>query len=375
MKKVNRGSVTIVMDGQAGSCGKGKTIGYLALRDMPSAAINNFMSNAGHTFEADDGRRVMTQHLPTSIVSRETQLLIGPGAAITMDILFDEIRKYSRLNGQIHSDLLGNRRIFIHPNAAVITEAHREKERQMIRSGSTFKGCGVAQAEKAMRSPDVRLFGDVMIPREFDDYIQITDTGLVINNLIDNGGNVLIEGSQGFDLDINYGIEYPHVTSRQCNAGQLVADCGISPMLVDDIYMVIRPYPIRISNQTDIGVDCCSGQYGGSKEITWDTVKSRCGAPDDVQFGEKTTVTKKTRRVFEMNWERLQYAVKINRPTKICLNFAQYIDYDAYCSTTWNAMPSRVRKFIDEVERRTNVPVTLIGTGPANMHMVDLDKI
>ena len=108
--------VTVVLDSQAGSCGKGKFIGYLAKADNADVAMNNFMSNAGHTFVDNNGNKVMTQHLPTSIINQDTSLIIGPGAAITPHILFNEIIKYK--------ELLGNRKIIINPRAVVIGRAH-----------------------------------------------------------------------------------------------------------------------------------------------------------------------------------------------------------------------------------------------------------
>ena len=39
--------------------------------------------------------------------------------------------------------------------------------------------------------------------------------------------------------------------------------------------MVIRPHPIRISNKTNIGVDIYSGDYAGSKELTWEEIKKK----------------------------------------------------------------------------------------------------
>ena len=56
----------------------------------------------------------------------------------------------------------------------------------------------------------------------------------------------------------------------------MIADAGISPFKVKDIIMIIRPYPIRISNKTNIGIDIYSGDYAGSKELTWDEIKERC---------------------------------------------------------------------------------------------------
>lgn len=387
--------VTVVLDSQAGSCGKGKFIGYLALTDGADVAINNFMSNAGHTFVDENGEKVMTQHLPTSLVNFETSLVIGPGAAITPHILFEEILKFGKA--------IGNRKIIINPRAVVIADKHRAIEAKVLRSGSTFKGCGSAQADKVMRQ--AMLFGefwDIMNSENCNfgeddggygdlnyvctcgdweiikEHIVVMDTMLYINDAIDNGKYVLVEGSQGCDLDINYGLAYPNTTSRQCHAGQLVADCGISPKLVDDIIMIMRPYPIRISNTTNLKDDdgntiiTSSGEYDGAEEITWDIVKERCGAPADVEFGEMTTVTKKVRRVFEMNWDRLKYVAKLNRPTMIALNFAQYIDWGAYKCRKYEDLPQAVLDFIAKVEEVTGVPVKLIGTGPNNDDIIDI---
>lgn len=374
------GKVTVVLDSQAGSCGKGKFIGYLAQKDNASFAINNFMSNAGHTYEDDKYGRVMTQHLPTSMVNPDTQLYIGPGAAITPSILFDEILHYR--------DIIGDREIVINPRAMVIKPEHAEKEKQIIRSGSTFKGCGAACADKVMRVPGTQLFGEWYRYKDWSEvvgqktdcdsvnfilsHVRVEDGMFDLNNAIDCGESVMIEGSQGCDLDINYGLPYPNTTSRQCHAGQLVADCGISPRLVTDIVMIMRPYPIRISNKTNIGIDISSGDYDGSQELTWDEIKKRCGAPEGVDFGEMTTVTKKMRRVFEMNWGRLEYVTLLNRPTCIALNFVQYLDYNALGCKKLRDLPSKVRSFIDRVEDVTNVKVGLIGTGAKNDDIIDV---
>jgi len=371
--KLKMGKVTVVLDSQAGSCGKGKMVGFLALRDKPAVAINNFMTNAGHTFVSDDGRKIMTQHLPTSLVNLNTILCIGPGSAITPKTLIDEINKFS--------DLIGDRKIYIHPRAMVIYPEHAEKEKKLIRSGSTFKGCGVAQAEKIMRVPGTQLFGDWYKERmgmtlmggdaEALSKIEIADTAEIVNDQINHGYDVIVEGSQGCDLDINYGLDYPHCTSRQCHVGQLLADCGISPRLISKIVMIMRPYPIRISNTTNIGLNISSGDYCGSEELTWEEIRQRCGAPKGINFGEKTTVTKKTRRVFEMNWDRLKYVTMINRPTEIALNFAQYLDWDIKEGRHEADITQDVLKFIQKVENLTGVSVNYVGTGARNRDIID----
>lgn len=298
-----------------------------------------------------------------AMLNPKCKLVLNASAIITPEILFKEIREYK--------NIIGNRKIYINPRAMIILEKHREEERKIIRSGSTFKGCGAAQAEKIVRNPDVILAKDYFknCPNDLKNIIEIADTARILN---EDNQSILIEGAQGQDLDINYGLDYPNTTSRMCSASQLIADSGCSPFKVKDIYMIIRPYPIRISNKTNIGEDVYSGDYAGSAEITWEEVKRRCGC--DTNLEEYTTITKKVRRVFEMNWERLKYNVMINKPTQIVLNFAQYIDWNAYKCKEFNLLPKKVIEFINRIERETNTPVTIIGTGECESDIIDLRK-
>ena len=354
-------NISIVIDGQAGSCGKGKICGYLAKKDNYAISTNNWSSNAGHTYIANDGRKIVVSHLPMALVNENTKLCLNAGAIITPEILKKEIDEYK--------DLLGNRKIYIHPRAMIIEQKHRDYERDNIRSGSTFKGCGAALSDKILRKKDILLAKDYFKDNNFNNMIEIVDTAEVLNN---ETKDILIEGAQGQDLDINYGLDYPNVTSRMCSAAELVADAGLSVFNVKDIYMIIRPYPIRISNETNIGENIYSGDYAGSKEISWDEVAKRCGY--DGKLEEYTTVTKKKRRVFEMNWDRLKYNVMINKPTQIVLNFAQYIDYKAYKCKSYDKLPQKVKRFISKIEKETNVPVTIIGTGEKDEDIIDLRK-
>lgn len=298
-----------------------------------------------------------------AMLNPKCKLVLNASAIITPEILFKEIREYK--------NIIGNRKIYINPRAMIILEKHREEERKIIRSGSTFKGCGAAQAEKIVRNPDVILAKDYFknCPNDLKNIIEIADTAKILN---EDNQSILIEGAQGQDLDINYGLDYPNTTSRMCSASQLIADSGCSPFKVKDIYMIIRPYPIRISNKTNIGEDVYSGDYAGSTEITWEEVKRRCRC--NIILEEYSTITKKVRRVFEMNWERLKYNVMINRPTQIVLNFAQYIDWKAYKCKEFNLLPPKVIEFINKIEKETNTPVTIIGTGECESDIIDLRK-
>lgn len=202
-------NVTIVLDGQAGSCGKGKICGYIAKKQNFEISTNNWSSNAGHTYVDNEGNKIVVSHLPMAMINKETKLCINAGAIITPETLEKELIKYQ--------EIIGQRKIYIHPRAMIIKEKHREEEKEKIKSGSTFKGCGAALAEKAMRIPGVELIKDYF--NNFSDYvkskIEIVDTSIILNEA---KNEILVEGAQGADLDINYGLDYPNVTSRQCNS-------------------------------------------------------------------------------------------------------------------------------------------------------------
>lgn len=79
----------------------------------------------------------------------------------------------------------------------------------------------------------------------------------------------MLEGAQGCDLDLNHSGNYPYVTSRNVCTSQLLADSGISPERLLQTIMVIRPFPIRISNITRSGDIIYTGAYGTGRELTW----------------------------------------------------------------------------------------------------------
>ncbi len=66
--------------------------------------------------------------------------------------------------------------------------------------------------------------------------------------------------------------------------------------------------------------------------------------------------------------------VMINRPTRIVLNFAQYIDWNAYKCRYYEKLPLKVKEFIHKIEEETKVPVIIIGTGECESDIIDLRK-
>lgn len=380
----------IVTDAMWGSCGKGAITTALANKHRPEIISTTNMANAGHTAVNKDGKAFVAKALPSaSILTKwipgyQPQIVVGASAAFTIDQLMDEIQQCGV-----------NYTLNIHPRAGVITDEHKAAEAGGTQStkhiASTMQGCGAFLADKIMRKPDVKLARDYeelkgLLSDHLPKRIQLPTGGtaklmnrplhdVLYRLMTQHGHTILHEGSQGFSLDISHGSHYPHCTSRGTTAIQNAADMGIGHNMIGDVYLVIRPYPIRVGSVIEDGkqVGYSGDAYPGQRELTWDQVAKESGMPDDIAASltkkELTTVTKRLRRVFEFSEQQLYEAAIVNGATKIALNFANYIDWSCFGMNEFGKLPSKVLEFIRKVEDITNLPVTVVGTGPQLDHV------
>lgn len=374
------GKVNFVVDGQWGSCGKGLIAGFLAQHHEIAMASTNNLPNAGHTVivGADrgpdgtiDGAKFVSKILPVSsflnTVGQNVVSYIGPGAGFNIDRLLKEIKQCN----------LDKRHVRIHPRALIVTEDHAAMERGERTKGSTkhiastMQGSGAARAERLMRGPEVRLARDYQILKEMvvDDWFE------EIHKALDQGTRWIHEGSQGYSLGLLHGSHYPYCTSRECTVSRELGDLGLSPRVVGDVYVVVRPYPIRVGNVVENGkmVGYSGDVYPDQDELNWSDIKQRSGYPSDFDLHEMTTVTKRLRRVFTFSERQVIEACRVNGATKLALNFANYLDYQCFRTggklDCLSQLPSAVSSFVSKLEGMTGLPVTLIGTGPAVEHV------
>lgn len=253
-------NVISVIDGAAGSCGKAKVIGEIATDKSIKlgASVTNCMPNAGHTFVDEKGKSTIFRNIPVSSVNPDTEVFIGPGSVIDMEVFKEEYESVSKY--------LGDRLIYVHEMIPLVNERHKQYEKEHIKSGSTFKGCGAVSQDKIIRDKKLEFF------KTFKNAIVCSNDEWLerLYKHLDNPNEyVMLEGSQGCDLDLNHSGNYPHVTSRNVSTSQLLADSGISPERLLQTIMVIRPFPIRISNITKSGEFIYTGNYGKGEELTW----------------------------------------------------------------------------------------------------------
>jgi len=331
-----KGNVTVVVGGQFGSEAKGKVVSFLA--NEFDVAVRTGAPNAGHTVFVND-EEFKLQQVPATFSNPKCSLFIGAGALIDPVIL----RREAERTG-------AKERIIVDPQAGVIEEKHREKEHELVKGiGSTGKGCGAALVDRIWRK-------DFLLAKDALKDFHIENVSELLNKKIDEGRNILIEGTQGYGLSLYHGI-YPYVTSRDTTASGFLSEAGLSPLLVKDIILVIRTFPIRVAGN--------SGPLPG--EITWKEVSERTGK----ETSETTTVTGKIRRVAEFDPEIVRKAVFANRPTQIALQFLNYLFPEDEGKNKWDELSPEAKEYILGLEKEFGVPVTLIGTGRKNNEMID----
>jgi len=307
-------SVDVIIGLGFGSEGKGRLIEHIA--PQYDILVRTGAPNAGHKVWNINGlgesKQYAHQIIPCGIWSNPSAIaVLGAGSMIDLN----QLRK--ELNWIKHEELQFSpeKQLCIDGGAVIIDESHVLEEQPMHeRMGSTAHGCGAALIAKIKRDGTVTQAKDIPELKPF-----IADTITYLNHSLDNGAAVMIEGTQGSMLSLHTTPYYPFCTSRDTNASNWLAEAGISPHYIGQIWGVFRPYPIRVHGN--------SGPTG-AEEITWETIKDRSG--NDAVAPEITTVTKKTRRVFEFSSIDFERAMMINRPDKLCMNFADYIDIENY---------------------------------------------
>lgn len=366
-------NVYIIIDGMSGDCGKGKVYSEFALEEKPELAIINHMPNADHSAVVNGKKRIF-RHIPVSSVNKDTELFLGPNVFINMDILEKEY--YDNL------DLLDGRDIYAHPNIALIEQRHIDYEKNVLKkSGSTFSGGGACAREKIMRSFELSFFKGYKGIKvlSYDEYYA------KLRKHLENSKKILLEGSQGCDLDINHSGHYPNTTSKQVAVTQMLADAGISFKHVKEVGMIIRPYPIRVA----------PGNVGNSKEISWKKVNIDSvlgpGAYEDVgensgyevvDYTEVIPKNGEVKRVFEgIDIKQLQRNIQINTPDYLYLNFFQHLDYEYEgIKGIYNGMSNNIyltkplREYIYWIEDNVGVKVRYLGTGAEAGEKVRIKK-
>lgn len=326
--------ITAVIGAQYGSEGKGKVIEHLAQDYDVFVRVGG--PNAGHVIYCHGARFIM-RSIPCGWINSNAKLVIGAGAVISIPVLMSELELLRSYDPQIE------KRLYVDRNATVITEENVKAEQTIATTiGSTGQGVGEARKSRIDRS--AKLAKDYPELAPF-----LADTVELLHMW--RSQNILLEGTQGTHLSITHG-DYPFTTSHDTTVNQLCADVGIPAKHVDHVVAVIRTFPIRVGGNS--GPLTRESNFYDLRERTAGNV-------------EKTSVTKKERRIGYLDWEKLYKTKILNAPTHIAVMFMDYLYPDTTDIEKWADLPENAHRFVRSLEKFFGASALFVSTGVNTM--------
>ena len=270
----------VLLGAQWGDEGKGKATDLLGGR-VDYVVRYQGGNNAGHTVVIGDEKYAL-HLLPSGILSPGVVPVIGNGVVVDPAVLLHEM-------AGLEARGVDTSRLLISASAHLITPYHvtldKVSERFLGKSkiGTTGRGIGPTYMDKVGRlgirvqdlfDPSIlrqkvegalanknQVLIKVFNRRELEvdaiteellQYAEplrphVADTALVLNDALDAGKIVLLEGGQGTLLDVDHGT-YPFVTSSNPTAGGACTGSGIGPTRVTRVIGILKAYTTRVGS-------------------------------------------------------------------------------------------------------------------------------
>ncbi|WP_244930308.1 adenylosuccinate synthase [Nocardioides sp. W7] len=267
-----------IIGAQWGDEGKGKATDLLGSR-VDHVVKFNGGNNAGHTVVIGDEKYAL-HLLPSGILSPNVVPVIGNGVVIDIEVLFQELDALEARGVDVS-------RLKVSANAHVIASYNRaldkvtERFLGSRRLGTTGRGIGPTYADK-MNRVGIRvqdIFDEKILTQKVEGVLElknqvlskiynrraatvegvveelleyaerlrpmVCDTGLLLNQALDRGEVVLLEGGQATLLDVDHGT-YPFVTSSSATSGGACTGSGIPPSRLDRVIGIVKAYTTRV---------------------------------------------------------------------------------------------------------------------------------
>ena len=268
-------------------------------------------ANAGHSIQLPNGQRFVTHVMPSGVFNKGVDNVIGNGVVLDPWQLLAEIKalqqkgiaitpKNLKISDRAHVVLplhkeadefldkiykIGTTKKGIGPTYAskisregvriidLLNPAYLEKLiPALIKSTqATLKGLqqeyGIPASEFSLASDKkVKIPGEeaqfpekALLPYDAMSLVQaltdigkelkpfVTDTSHYLNKALKEGKNILVEGANGYHLDIDFGT-YPYVTSSNASVNGVPTGTGLPPSSIKKVTGVVKAYTTRVGN-------------------------------------------------------------------------------------------------------------------------------
>ncbi|GAF83096.1 unnamed protein product [marine sediment metagenome] len=424
--------VIAVLGAQWGDEGKGKVVDMLA---QQASMVVRFSGgdNAGHSVVNPHGEFKL--HLiPSGIFNAEVACIIGNGVVINPEVLIGEMDNLNERGVDTSNLFISDRAHLIMPYHLLL-DGLEEEARGGKAIGTTRKGVGPAFTDKTarlgIRAGDLldrealrerlrsvidyknviltKVYGakPLSLDEVYTQYCQygerlaphIRETTVMLDEAVNGGELVILEGAQGVLLDPDFGT-YPYTTSSSPLAAGACLGAGLGPTRLDRAVGVYKAYctrvgggpmPTELRDETGELIRERAHEYG-----TTTGRARRCGWLDTVAARFSSRINGLTGAVIT----RLDI-LDILPSLKICIGYeldGKKIDYfpgniaalarckpvyedlpgwqtDTTDIRDYDQLPEAARNYVSRVEELISCPVNLVCVGPGREQSIEKTPI
>lgn len=417
-------SSVVVVGTQWGDEGKGKIVDLLT-RYADYVVRFQGGNNAGHTLVVE-GRKFVFHIIPSGILYQDKMCMIGNGVIVDPGVLIDEIAQLKEQGLRVTPErlMISERAHLIMPYHSSLDKASESALSDTKKIGTTGRGIGPCYTDKVGRTGiragdllDDTLFKEKLkvaideknflltqkfncapinsddVYRQFQTYREkLSPFFGSVSVELDKGRkaykNILFEGAQGTQLDIDHGT-YPFVTSSNTIAGNACNGSGFGPAHIDAVVGIMKayttrvgagPFPTELFDETGTQLQEKGHEFGATTGR-----KRRCGWLDgvvandaarlngltglaitklDVLSGQKTI---KMANAYEMNGKtvsampsNITEAGEVTPVYESLEGWQQEIDH----VREYDELPVQAKDYIKRIEDFTGIPSDIISVGP-----------
>ena len=318
----------VLIGAQWGDEGKGKATDLLGEK-LQWVVRYQGGNNAGHTVVLPSGDQFALHLIPSGILTPGVKNVIGNGVVVDPGVLLTELGGLEERSVDTSGLLLSADAHLLMPYHVAIDKV-TERFLGNKKIGTTGRGIGPCYQDKiarvGVRVADVldekiltqkveaaleiknqiltkiynrraleseRVVEEVLGQAEGFKH-RIADTRLLLNQALERGETVLLEGSQGTLLDVDHGT-YPYVTSSNPTSGGAAVGSGIGPTRITTVLGILKAYTTRVG----------SGPFPTELFDEWGAYLAKTG-------GEVGVTTGRARRCGWFDAVIARYATRVN---------------------------------------------------------------
>ncbi len=414
----------VIVGTQWGDEGKGKIVDLLTEH---ADCVVRFQggNNAGHTLVVE-GRQYIFHLIPSGILYENKSCFIGNGVVVDPAVLLKEMNELNNQGLPVTPErlMISTRAHLIMPYHKLLDAGSESRLAAGRKIGTTGRGIGPSYGDKILRR-GIRL-GDLLDRQQFRERLEenleaknfllterygmdplnpdsvydelmayadqlapfIGNVSLALDRQRRQGKDILFEGAQGTQLDIDHGT-YPFVTSSNTVAGNACTGSGFGPAHIDAVIGILKayttrvgegPFPTELFDPTGEQLQQKGGEFGATTGR-----QRRCGWLDGVIAREAVRLNGITDLAITKldvlsGQDQLQMATayRIGDSTVEAMpdNIRDYRELQPVYEKLagWSEeirhaqhpddLPARARDYIKRIEEFTETPASIISVGP-----------